>query len=92
MTTLAMHPLNEHPPLEPTIIQFVFDGKPSGWPWGSGIGGAVFFRMGQPTRPYSWGEVVDQHIDWAMDPDYDDTMPDGWVRLIPETTDTKEAS
>jgi hypothetical protein len=87
---LLIHSLREHPPLEPTIILFVFDGEPAGWPWGSGVGGAVFYRMTEgTTRPYSWGEVVDQHIDWALDPDLDDTMPQGWVRLVPEA---KEAS
>lgn len=82
---LAIHPLREHPPLEPTTLVFVFDGEPTGWPWSSGVGGAVFFRATDGTRrPYSWGEVIDLHIDWAHDPDLDDTLPEGWVRLIPE--------
>ncbi|MEV5068913.1 hypothetical protein MRBLMI12_000469 [Microbacterium sp. LMI12-1-1.1] len=91
MTTLALHPLREHPPLEPTVVSFVHDGEAHAWPWISGTGGALFYRQGI-DRAFSWGEVVDQHIDWAMDPDMDDTMPEGWVRLIPETTNTKEAS
>lgn len=88
--SLHVRPLREHPPLEPTVIAFVHDGEAQAWPWISGLGGAVFYRQGI-DRGFSWGEVIDQILDWAFDPDFDDTKPDGWVRLIPETTtETKD--